>query len=73
MINLFKKIGNNEASTSISFQLRKKRFDDFIRILNITKRDKIIDIGGYEQIWEGTEYEENVTLFNLKFPEKKNP
>ena len=66
-MNLFNKIGNNEESSSISFQLRKKRFNDCIHILNIAKTDKIIDIGGSEQIWEGTGYEENVTLLNLKF------
>jgi hypothetical protein len=71
-MNLFNKIGNNEERSSISFKLRKKRFENFVRILNISKADRIIDIGGYEQIWEGSGLEKQVTLLNLKFPEKKN-
>ena len=72
-MNLFNNIANNDEPTSMSALLRKKRFEAFIRILNVSKADKIIDIGGYERIWEGTEFEENVTLLNLKFPEKRNP
>ncbi|HEV8515001.1 MAG TPA: class I SAM-dependent methyltransferase [Cyclobacteriaceae bacterium] len=70
-MDLFKKIGNDEDPSSLSFQFRKRRFDQFIRVLNVTKADKIIDIGGYEQIWEGSGLEENVTLLNLSFQEKK--
>lgn len=70
-MNIFDKLGNNEDSTSISFRLRKKRFERFIHTLNISNTDKIIDIGGYERIWEGTGLESNVTLLNLKFSEKK--
>ena len=61
-MNVLTKVLNDEDSSSFSFQFRRKRFDSFIRALNVTKTDRIIDIGGYEQIWEGTGLEENVTL-----------
>lgn len=72
-MNLFNRIGNNNAPQSISSKLRKKRFEKFLSVLNVSKNDKILDIGGYEQIWEGSGLEENVTLLNLKFSDKKNP
>lgn len=69
-MNVLTKVLNDEDSSSFSFQFRRKRFDSFIRALNVTKTDRIIDIGGYEQIWEGTGLEENVTLLNLSFSNK---
>lgn len=41
--------------------------------LNISAKDKIIDIGGYEQIWEDSGFEGNITLLNLRFSDKRNP
>lgn len=71
-MNLFNKIGNNEESSSVSSRLRKIRFERFIHTLHISQTDKIVDVGGYESIWEGTGLEKNVTLLNLKFSHKKN-
>lgn len=72
-MNLFNLIGNNNDPQSISSKLRKKRFEKFISLLNVSPKDRILDVGGYERIWEGSGLEENVTLLNLSFPDKKNP
>jgi len=65
------KIVNYENSDSLVNKLRRKRFELFLQTLNISKTDTIIDIGGYEGIWEGTGLESQVTLLNLTFGENK--
>ena len=64
---LFNKFIDNLNSNSLSYKLRKKRFNNFIKILDIKKSDSILDVGGTEFTWIGTGFEENVTLLNLFF------
>lgn len=71
MINhIFKKVVNNKNQDSISYKLRKKRFNFFLKIMHIDRCSKILDVGGDEDIWIDTGLENRVTLLNLKFKRK---
>jgi len=72
-MTFFNKFANNNNPNSASSKLRKKRFELFKQLLNINKSTKILDVGGTEAIWEGTGFENNVTLLNLKFSKKTSP
>lgn len=61
---------NDRVQNSLSAKLRKKRFELFLKTFNPNNKTKIIDIGGTEIIWRGTEFEQNVTILNLNFGEK---
>jgi len=53
----------------VDSKFRKKRFENFIKKLNINFTDSIIDLGGLEYTWIGTGLEQNVTIMNLSLPE----
>lgn len=44
---------------------RKRRFGFFVYHFNLQKSTKILDLGGIEETWIGTGFEDNVTLVNL--------
>jgi hypothetical protein len=69
MENLF----NPSNAQSLSAKARKKRFQWFLEKLNVQPTDKILDVGGTEQIWLGTGLEKNVTLLNIGFGQERNP
>ncbi len=63
---------DNANENSVSFYLRQRRFTQFINSFTITDSTKILDVGGTENIWIGSGLEDNVTLLNINFVEKKN-
>ena len=64
---LFRKFVDNKNINSVSFRLRKERFDRFIKFLVIKNTDNILDVGGTVATWIGSGFEKNVTLLNLSF------
>jgi hypothetical protein len=54
--------------SSFSNKFRKKRFDKFIKFLNIKDNDQenILDVGGTPSFWSGSGMEKNITLLNLE-------
>ena len=64
---LFRKFADNENNSSVSYKLRKKRFNNFLKILDIKENDNILDVGGVESTWFGSGFEKKVTLLNLHF------
>lgn len=58
----------NNRIQSISINLRKKRFNLFLKLLDVTQNKTILDVGGSNQMWLGTGLERNVTLLNLTSP-----
>jgi ubiquinone/menaquinone biosynthesis C-methylase UbiE len=73
MINFFSKFADSNNQNSVSYKLRKKRFEFFINTLSVNANDKILDVGGTEATWIGTGFEKNVTLLNIGFPATKHP
>ena len=63
---LFNRFADNLNKDSTSFRLRKERFNNFIKILEIKRNNTILDVGGVEITWLGSGFE-NVTLLNLTF------
>jgi ubiquinone/menaquinone biosynthesis C-methylase UbiE len=68
---LFQIFADNTNPNSYSSKLRQKRFNLFINTLQVSKQDKILDVGGSEATWLGTGYEKNVTLLNINFGAKR--
>ena len=67
---LFKKFADNLNKDSVSYKLRRQRFNNFVKILDIKKDEKILDVGGDEITWIGSGLERRVTLLNLSFKHK---
>lgn len=70
---LFNNFADNTNKNSKSYILRKKRFDLFLKELNIKKENTILDVGGSVQTWIGTGFEKNVTLLNIDFSSYSQP
>jgi len=70
-VSIFTTFADNKNPKSKSTKFRKRRFDLFIALLGITKGTKILDVGGTEDIWLNTGFENNVTIINIKIPPKK--
>jgi ubiquinone/menaquinone biosynthesis C-methylase UbiE len=64
---LFRKFADNQNKNSISYKLRKNRFNHFVKILGVKETDNILDVGGAEEAWIGSGFEKKVTLLNLSF------
>lgn len=67
MDSLARKFYDNRNPNSVSTRLRKLRFQKFLNYVNVTTKDKILDVGGTPDIWLGTGLERNVTLLNISF------
>ena len=63
---------NSQNKSSYSYKLRKKRFERFIKELDIDGRTKILDVGGAEATWSDFEHKKNVTILNVNKEEKSN-
>lgn len=55
----------------ISNTLRRRRFQEFLLILQVKQSDTILDVGGYQRFWEGSGLEKNVTILNIRLPESQ--
>ncbi|MCS6796735.1 MAG: class I SAM-dependent methyltransferase [Raineya sp.] len=64
---------DNTNPNSFSSKARRKRFQWFLEKLNVQSTDKILDVGGTENIWIGTGLEKNVTLLNIDFKQQTHP
>jgi len=49
---------------------RNKRFNFFLKVMNVNKNSRILDVGGTFDFWEDLDFE-NVTLLNI-IPQKSN-
>ncbi len=70
MLNPFKLLklsANDRVNNSLSYRLRKKRFEIFLQQINPSKDTKIIDIGGTEVIWKDNNLDKQVTILNINF------
>lgn len=53
---------------NVKSKFRQKRFVNFLNTLQVTTQDKILDVGGYQHFWEGSNLEKNVTILNIELP-----
>ena len=56
---------------NINNQFRQIRFQNFLERLQVTAQDKILDVGGYQHFWEGSNLEKNVTILNIELPQQQ--
>ena len=56
----------------ISNYFRKKRMANFIDLLGVNQKDKILDVGGLPGFWHRVGLAENVTLLNINESTKSN-
>lgn len=68
--SIIARIADNSRSDSWSRKLRNRRFETFLRTLQVGSKDQILDVGGAESTWLNTGMEERVTLLNIAFFEK---
>lgn len=54
---------------TLASPFRKKRFQEFLEVLEVGADDSILDVGGLATTWEGTGLEQNVTILNLGLSE----
>lgn len=73
MKSIFKLVADNREPGSMSDRFRRKRFSDFINLVNVSSESTILDDGGVADIWLGTGFESNVTLLNVSFPRNVSP
>ena len=76
-MNIFKNIANNANSTSLAAQMRRARFDLFLKLLsNIEGPVSILDVGGTQRFWKVMGFSGNehihVTLLNVTAANVKN-
>ncbi|MCF8260725.1 MAG: class I SAM-dependent methyltransferase [Melioribacteraceae bacterium] len=70
------KHASNESDANFSFEMRKKRFSLFLRLINKRnlKQPKILDVGGTETFWNlmnsSLKTDFSPTLFNKHFEKK---
>jgi len=50
---------------SLVFRWRQSRMREFIRLMNIPSRARIVDLGGSEMIWKLVDHDFHVTFVNL--------
>lgn len=67
---LFNKFADSSNPSSLSARLREKRFSKFLTLLEVSKEDNILDVGGTSHVWTGSGFEENVTLLNISTQKK---
>ena len=53
---------------SVTHQLRRRRFERFLREVGVKPEDRILDVGGYPYFWHGSGLERNVTILNVQLP-----
>jgi len=70
---IFNNFADNRNKNSRSYKFRKKRFEFFLKELNVKHENTILDVGGSEQIWIGSGFEKNVTLLNIEFKYYSKP
>ncbi len=56
---------------NLASPFRKKRFQEFLEVLEVRASDSILDVGGLAETWEGTALEQNVTILNLRLSENR--
>jgi hypothetical protein len=56
----------------ISDFFRKKRMSNFIDLLRVSQKDKILDVGGLPDYWHRVGLAKNVTLLNINESHKSN-
>ena len=56
---------------NINNKFRQIRFQNFLERLQVTAQDKILDVGGYQHFWEGSNLEKNVTILNIELPQQQ--
>ena len=44
---------------------RARRFEIFIKTVELSPSKKLLDIGGFPELWEGSGYESQVTILNI--------
>jgi hypothetical protein len=71
--SIINRYADNTDLNSVSYLLRKKRFNLFLKILDVSSMMNILDVGGSESIWMGTGLEHKVTILNSKIYQKVNP
>lgn len=63
--SLFSRLADNEDPDSLSARMRARRFRSFLDALRVTGVDRILDVGGTEETWQGSGLESQITLLNL--------
>jgi len=63
-----KSLFNLQRYININNKFRKDRFENFLKILQVTDQDKILDVGGYHHFWQSSNFKENVTILNIELP-----
>ncbi len=53
--------------------LRRKRMQQFLKIMEPLKEETILDIGGYPDLWQESGYQGPVTFLNLESPGEYRP
>ncbi len=54
---------------SITHRIRRRRFERFLRELEVKPHDRILDVGGSPYFWRGSGLEAKVTILNTRLPE----
>lgn len=64
---------NSHKYITVNNKFRQVRFQNFLERLQVTAQDKILDVGGYQHFWEGSNLEKNVTILNIELPQQLPP
>lgn len=62
---------NSHKYITVNNKFRQVRFQNFLEKLQVTAQDKILDVGGYQHFWEGSNLEKNVTILNIELPQQQ--